>query len=31
VPVDEVVEVSGAAAPELTGRLAEWAAAQAST
>ena len=31
VPVDEVVEVSGAAAPELTGRLAEWAAAQPST
>jgi hypothetical protein len=31
VPADEVVEVSGSAAPELTGRLAEWAAAQAST
>jgi hypothetical protein len=31
VPVDEVVEVSGGAAPELTGRLAAWAAAQPST
>jgi hypothetical protein len=31
VPADEVVEVSGAAAPELTGRLQEWAASQASS
>jgi hypothetical protein len=28
VPADAVVEVSGAAAPELTGRLAEWVATQ---
>jgi Protein of unknown function (DUF4242) len=31
VPVDEVVEVSGAASPELNGRLAAWAATQPST
>jgi hypothetical protein len=31
VPVDKVVEISGAAAPELTGRLAEWATAQPSS
>jgi hypothetical protein len=30
VPADAVVEVSGAAAPELTGRLRDWAAAQPS-
>jgi hypothetical protein len=29
VPADAVVEVSGAAAPELTGRLRDWAASQA--
>jgi hypothetical protein len=28
VPADEVVEVSGAAAPELNGRLLDWAASQ---
>ena len=28
VPADAVVEVSGAAAPELSGRLRDWAAAQ---
>src|ERR1700704_5540102 len=27
-PVDELVEVSGLASPELTGRMREWAAAQ---
>jgi Protein of unknown function (DUF4242) len=31
VPADAVVEVSGAAAPELTGRLQDWAASQPST
>src|SRR3978361_1218415 len=28
IPADAIVEVSGAAAPELTGRLAEWVATQ---
>jgi hypothetical protein len=27
-PVDEIVEVSGLASPELTGRMRDWAAAQ---
>ena len=31
VPADAIVEVSGAAAPELTGRLAEWVATQPSS
>jgi hypothetical protein len=30
VPVDSVVEVTGAASPELNGRLATWAATQPS-
>jgi hypothetical protein len=30
VPADAIVEVSGAASPELTPRLREWAVAQAS-
>jgi Protein of unknown function (DUF4242) len=30
-PVDEIVEVSGAASPELTGRLRDWAESQPAT
>ena len=30
-PVDEIVEVSGAASPKLPGRLRDWAESQAST
>ena len=30
-PVDEIVEVGGAASPELPGRLSDWANAQPST
>ena len=30
-PVDEIVEVDGAASPELPGRLRDWADAQPST
>ena len=30
-PVDEIVEVSGAASPDLTGRLRDWAASQDTT
>jgi hypothetical protein len=31
VPADAIVEVGGAAAPELNGRLADWAASQAAS
>ena len=31
VPADAIVEVGGAASPELNGRLADWAASQAAS